>query len=310
MPSWYLKAGIQGILALFPRHEQLNYVFQRYVSRNLPTPQANYSRKTTHARNMLEHYLAYQKKLPERVLEIGTGWQPIIPILFALCDIPEILSIDVKSLMKPVLLHDTLETLKILLENNTLQDSIPHIASDAPQKIDTALRIYNESRSIAATLASLNIQTLITDARTLTPSQVGKFDLIISVNTFEHIPPDVLQGILKTERQLLHEDGLLINHIDLSDHYAHFDSSLTRYNFLRYTPSKWKLFNNALQYQNRLRISDYRQFYQQANFEIISEENSIGSEDEIASIVLSEDFQHYPHEDLIVVYSRMIGRPI
>jgi len=92
-------------------------------------------------------------------------------------------------------------------------------------------------------------------------------------------------------------------------HYAHFDSSITQNHFLRHNPLIWRLVNNTLHYQNRLRIADYRQLYEGANFEILSEENATVSDEAIAGIKLTDAFTSYAHKDIIVIYSKLIGKP-
>ena len=58
-------------------------------------------------------------------------------------------------------------------------------------------------------------------------------------------------------RRLLRPDGAFSSRIDLSDHFAHFDRSLSPYNFLRYSDRAWGLANSSLLHQNRLRRPDY-----------------------------------------------------
>ena len=97
--------------------------------------------------------------------------------------------------------------------------------------------------------------------------------------------------------------------IDLSDHYWHFDKRLNPYYFLRFPSSVWWILNNSLQYQNRLRVSDYRQIHHKTHFNIVHEENKTASEADIAAIKLAPEFQHYPQDDVIVTRSWMVSVP-
>ena len=50
-------------------------------------------------------------------------------------------------------------------------------------------------------------------------------------------------------------DGLHSHFIDMSDHFAHMDSSISIYHFLRYSEAQWKRIDNSIQPQNRWRLS-------------------------------------------------------
>jgi hypothetical protein len=123
-------------------------------------------------------------------------------------------------------------------------------------------------------------------------------DLFVSNNTLEHIPPATLGEILGEFRRLASRDAVMDHFIDMSDHYAHFDRSITEFNYLRYSDRRWRLFNNDLQYQSRLRISDYRRLIDKAGFRIVAEDVERGSAEALESITLAARFRGYPEEDL------------
>lgn len=96
--------------------------------------------------------------------------------------------------------------------------------------------------------------------------------------------------------------------IDLVDHYAHFDRRLTPYNFLRFRPGVWRLLNNPLQYQNRLRVSDYRDAHSRAGFRIVREENDDSGAAQLDCLQVAPEFRHYSRQDLAVTSSWMVSR--
>jgi hypothetical protein len=89
--------------------------------------------------------------------------------------------------------------------------------------------------------------------------------------------------------------------IDMSDHYAHFDRRISEYNYLRYSDRRWRPFNNRLQYQNRLRISDYRRIVQEAGFRVVAEDAERGPAELLEQITLAPRFRSYSQEDLAVL---------
>src|SRR5437763_12408067 len=86
-------------------------------------------------------------------------------------------------------------------------------------------------------------------------------------------------------------DGAIMSHwIDMSDHYMNFDSSIGPFNFLRFSPRTWRLFNNDLQYQNRLRVPDFRRLHEETGWKILKEENTSGQAEELRGIRVAKQF--------------------
>jgi hypothetical protein len=93
----------------------------------------------------------------------------------------------------------------------------------------------------------------------------------------------------------------------MGDHYATFDHSISPYNFLKYSKGLWRVFNNPLHYQNRLRISDYRKIHQATGWKILNEQHNQGSSKELKSIALAKEFQHYPEDELLTLSSWIVA---
>lgn len=157
-------------------------------------------------------------------------------------------------------------------------------------------------------LKTLHIEYLITDARQ-TNFEVGEFDLIISNTTLEHISKPILTQIFSEFARMSGANTVMSHLIDLSDHYAHVDKSLTPYNFLRYSERTWAwFFNNRLQYQSRLRFSDYQQIHTQTGFEIIIADFDRDSAARFAQIPIHPDFLRYEPDDLMITSAWMVSR--
>jgi hypothetical protein len=102
-------------------------------------------------------------------------------------------------------------------------------------------------------------------------------------------------------RRVASQGALMDHFVDISDHYAHFDRSISEFNYLRYPPRAWRLFNNRLQYQSRLRASDYRRLIEDAGFTVVAEEAQRGAAEELAQITLAPQFRQYAQDDLLVL---------
>ena len=55
------------------------------------------------------------------------------------------------------------------------------------------------------------------------------------------------------------------------DHYAFFDHTITPLNYLQYDERSWRKWNNAFQYQNRLRAPDFVRLVEAAGFRMVVE---------------------------------------
>jgi hypothetical protein len=100
---------------------------------------------------------------------------------------------------------------------------------------------------------------------------------------------------------------VLSSRIDLSDHYSHFDDSLSPYNFLRYSDRTWSRLNSSLLHQNRLRRPDYVSAFERAGFTVVAEKPWRPG-DELPDD-LAPRFRSYDPEDLAVVGLRIVAVP-
>ena len=96
--------------------------------------------------------------------------------------------------------------------------------------------------------------------------------------------------------------------IDLADHYAGFDVSITVYNFLCFSEPRLQWFNNPLQYQNRLRVPDYRRIHAEAVWAVVNEDNACKPVEVLRSVPLAAEFRRYRQAGLRVHATWMSSR--
>jgi len=98
----------------------------------------------------------------------------------------------------------------------------------------------------------------------------GSTDYHVSFTVLEHIPPGVLQSILLEGKRVLKRDGLFIHTVDLSDHFAHSDGSISAINFLQFSEKEWMRYaGNRYMYHNRLRVDDYVDLFEAAGLQVL-----------------------------------------
>jgi len=100
-----------------------------------------------------------------------------------------------------------------------------------------------------------------------------KFDVIFSVDVFEHIDSFALDQTISQIYGLLKPGGISIHQIGIDDHLTHYAKNMGAKEYLRYSDRTWKLFfENKLQYFNRKQASEYLKIFKNYNFTLLSEE--------------------------------------
>ena len=301
MPSWLLKAAVQGTISVLPARQRLNALLQQRVTGSLALSDAMFERKLAHCAHHLERFAAARdaRRPPRRALELGTGWYPVVPVGMALCGVGQVVTIDVSSLLEPRRVAHVLGRYAEAFEAGLLAERLPQLDPERARELRAIAR-QASTRTAPELLEAVGVRALVGDAR-IPRLAAASVELFVSNNTFEHIPPSVLEGILAAFRRLSTPGAVMDHFIDISDHYAHFDGSISEFNYLRFSPRAWSLFNNSLQYQSRLRASDYRRLIERAGFAVVAEEAQRGDLAELERTPLAPAFQRYAREELLVL---------
>ncbi len=299
MPDWRIKAAIQGACSLMPDPQRWNGYLQKYVTGSAGLSHDGFLKKWTQAQGHVERLRA---RLPEgafTVLELGTGWYPIVPLAFVAAGASWVRSIDVVNLSTHERVVTACERMLDLIGDGRIQPAREDMA-----ELIRGVLARRDSLDCSELLAALGIEVVVADARQ-SGLEDRSIDLICSNNTLEHIPREVLVGIFGEFGRLISPRGFMSHHIDLADHYAGFDSSITVYNFLRYSERRWRLFNNSLQYQNRLRVPEYRAIHEESGWSIVDEQNTSEPPDVLAKVPVSPHFARFAPAELAVYDSWM-----
>lgn len=289
---WLAKAALQRTLGLLPQGERLNYVFQRHVLHSFPIGDGSLRQKFTRATNHLALYEEHGPDVPAAeatFYEFGAGWDLAIPIAYALLGVGSQVVVDIRPSARRELVNETLAAYGRL----------------RPELEEAAGRSLRETGGPIGSLAELEPRFGIRylapcDARA-TGLPAGSIDFVSSTDTCEHIPGPDLAEIFAECRRLLRPGGAVSCRIDLQDHYAYFDRSLSRYNFLRFSDRTWALVNSPLHFQNRLRAPDYMALVRGAGLVVLAERPSGPSEQglaELQALPLAERFRGFSPGEL------------
>lgn len=307
MRSWLLKAAVQNIIGRMPNCHLWNSIFQKHVTKAYYPKLDTFKEKLIESRFHLDLYFKHSS-LPKQefaVFELGTGPWPFIPICLYLCGASEIWSYD----LHPLLSKDMMKkTLSFYCENaeDRITEILGPVRKERLSELQSLWKFVDEEEPDKL-LRRINFYYITGDARTSNLPN-GSIDFIFSTLVLEHIEPEVLIGLFDEFRRIASQDAVMCHYIGLADQYASVDKSITPFNHMKYTDFQWRLFNNPIVPQSRLRIADYRHLFNQSGWNIVEEKNTLGLKDDLDSIAISSKFKHFSMEDLLVLYSWIIAK--
>lgn len=305
---WVAKAVVQKTISFLPARQHINFLFQKYVTKGVDLTDQYFSDKLTSA---IDHLKAHQSQLlvkdePFEALELGTGWYPVVPIALYLAGADKVHSIDVSPLLTNRSVTKTIKKYQEWYFDGKLEELAP-LVSEVRLKNLLALAEIKELESRPQLMESIHLYPVVGDARK-TDFEDNQFDLICSNNTFEHIPKAILEPILVEFKRLLKDGGTMSHFIDMSDHFAHMDYSISIYNFLRYSKKQWDFIDNTIQPQNRMRLRDYQEMYEKLGIEINHTEVRPGDIKAVMAEPLHTDFLDYSIEEIAISHALVVSK--
>ena len=236
-----------------------------------------------------------------RVLEIGSGWIPVAPLVYRIAGARAVVLSDQHRLLHPNSVAAAAAFL--LARRERLAKALGVTQARVAQVLDVPLE-----GGLDAMLAALGLEYVVPlDAGTL----AGRIDLAYSHTVLEHIPPAALAEIFALVHARLGPGGLFCNGIDNSDHRRCYDADLPIVDFLRYSERAWQMqCINPQDYTNRLRHSDYVALLEAAGFGVLDARVHVAREAlaGLASADLPERFRDKAPEDLCTTWSLMLAR--
>lgn len=302
MPDWRLKAFAQGLISALPNRQAINGMLQKTLGGRGELRDDFFHEKYGRCLQHLAHLEKFSStRSTISAVELGTGKFPVVPLGLALNG-ASVTTIDLNPILSTERVLKTIRRFRKLNAEGVI--TLPQ--NDALEKLNSS-EVEMAGLDAIELLQQFGITVVVGDARH-SGLATGSVDLVCSNNTFEHIPEDVLAEILAEFSRVVAPTGVISHHIDMVDHYSFFDDKISQYNFLKYSESQWRWFNGPLQYQNRLRVSDFRELYEKSGFDVVHEESIDGDRDALLGIRKNEKFTKYSEEDLLVVDSILVGQ--
>ncbi|SFI27234.1 methyltransferase domain-containing protein [Planctomicrobium piriforme] len=303
--SWKLKAHTLAVLSRMPAGRFLYHRLQQVAGTN----RLQLRRDLDRAFELVDLVHQAGDSIEGKIcLEVGTGWRPLVPFVFALGGAKGIITVDVNPWL----------TLPYAIETwLALEDQLPEIAAVCrlPEHdvYDRYHSIPINVRALDQLLMPLQIQYVYPGDARQTGLPDSSVDLVLSSNVLEHIPRDIQTDIHRESLRVLRTGGLSVHRFNPQDHYATVDDAITHANFLQFSSDEWNWYGGSgLAYHNRLRSRDYREMFAEAGFdlEICRERVDKRSLDAMADghLVVHPEFEKYTPEELAVDYMWVVGR--
>jgi SAM-dependent methyltransferase len=307
--NWRVKAIVQRACASVPlASDPLYYGIQRrFGTLKNPKPPWEYLAAAAAMASWLNAAAISVDK--GTIVEIGTGRKLDLPIGFFLCGARRIETFDLYRYLRQELVLGSIA--EIGRDVARLKQLFAGVTDGAV--LEQRFRELERVSNVGTVLKSARIgYHAPADARA-TRLASESVDAHVSYTVFEHIPEAVLRDILIEARRILKPGGVLLHHIDPSDHFSHADSSISAINFLQFSRKKWhKLAGNRFAYHNRLRVNEFLKMFEECGFEVVRYDETLDerSMNELkAGFPLDPEFQALPHEVVCCRNFRILAKP-
>jgi SAM-dependent methyltransferase len=302
--DWRIKGILQCLLSVAPGGYLANGVLQRTVGemrdfrRYVASKVEDWAVFMSHFR-----HLGFDLR-GRRMLEIGTGWLPILPLCFFLGGIGSVATYDVTRHMswRP--------TRRMVL---TLDDHVDWIAEQSarsPQEVRTDYERLREATSLDDLLQRARVEYRAPADATRSGYRDAGVDVVLSNSVLEHVPRDTIAEMMRESARVLRPNGLAVHSVNCGDHYAYFDRRISPINYLTFTERQWRRWNNDLLYQNRLRPRDFLEMAEAAGLELAVRVHRTRPDlvDALEKLEVAPEFRHYPVDQLCCTSIDFVAR--
>ena len=304
--NWRIKGIVQKALSRAPGGTRINDLLQRTAGglRNIDA---------TVDSKVVDDWFVLARQLQElnvqisdaALVEVGTGWFPVLPLCFALAGARTCHTFDVTRHLNERLTTRALARLEIHL---------PRIAAGAGVSIEQVQRRYahvSGAPDVSTALERAGVRYHAPADAAQTGLGNRSVDAVFSNSVLEHVPSGGIGAILRETARIVKSTGVSLHSVNCGDHYAYFDRSITPINYLKYSDQQWRRWNNQLLYQNRLRPVDFLQLAEDAGLQVVL--SRFTPKETLSRLLptlgVAEQFNSYAADQLCATSIDFAGRP-
>jgi predicted SAM-dependent methyltransferase len=235
----------------------------------------------------------------DRLIELGTGWlhwEAITARLF----------FEVHGILFDVWDNRQMGGLKNYLQqlnNNLFKINIEKKRQDSARKlISDILKIKDYHKLYGL----LGFEYVLEAKGNLISIDKNAFDLVVSAGVLEHISIDNAGVFINNISSLMKPGGHSFNSINIRDHLWQYDKQVSKKQYLRYPNKVWSvLFENEVQYINKIQRSTWLKLFDDAGLQLIEEEVEL---EDLKGLKLAKDFKCYSNKDVTCGGLNMVHR--
>lgn len=306
--NWRVKAAIQRVFNSMPVGKQTLYKqLQRHCGGLVKGYDHSFLLNETARMAVLLRETGFQLE-NAAVMEVGTGWRVDMPVAFYLCGARRIVTCDLNRYLDNKL---SLDTVRYIVDHEErVREMFLFVA---PGLLDERIANLRTVQNVDELFRRTGIEYCAPYDCARTNIADRSIDLHYSYTVFEHIARPALEAILREASRLLSDRGVALHHIDLGDHFAQVDPSITPANFLQFSEEDWQSYSETpWSYHNRLREDEYRALFEKVAHEILDWKAYIDQPSLDAlhnGFPLAAEFRGKPAELLSVAILDVISRP-
>jgi hypothetical protein len=238
------------------------------------------------------------------IIEVGTGWFPTLPICFSLVGAKRILTYDISRHIDAGL------TFRMITALESQLDAIAEVGGVSPDGLRVRYRELLRAKDLRELLESARVEYRAPADSRATGALPNSTDLVYSNSVLEHVPKQIIRSLMDEAMRLLRPGGLTLHNVGCNDHYAFVDRRISFVNYLRYNEAQWRIWNNCLQYQNRLRAPEFLELATEAGLEVIYKQVAVrpGTREALTTFEVAQEFRRFPLEQMAITTIDFIAR--
>jgi len=205
----------------------------------------------------------------DRILELGTGWLhwealttklffDIQAVLFDVWDNRQLTALkNYAAQLSPILLKDNLG-----------------LPSEQLERAQSLLRAIGSIDTFEDFYKLLEFEYVVESSGSLKQFPSNSLQLVVSGGVLEHVDREAVPLLLKETLRVLKPGGWALHSIDIEDHLSHYDRKTSKKMYLAFSERTWThLFENKVQYINRLQRGEWLELFKTAGFELVDEDS-------------------------------------
>lgn len=198
-----------------------------------------------------------------RVLELGTGWTHFYGLFLRLLYPVKLVMFDVQDCRQ----LDALRTRFARVADSV--DLLPEEYHDRRDLVrDTAREIAGVT-SFSDLYGRFGCEYVVDESGSLAQFADGGFSMVLSVDVLEHVARDRVDETIAGIARVLAPGGISAHQIGINDHLAAYAPGMPSKAYVGFPEGTWRLlFENRLQYINRLQACEFAAKFSAAGFDL------------------------------------------